>query len=143
MHSHAQVLIRTPIKTAATRRWMKYGGALVIVAIVLGALAAASYAFAATDCEPANELCHPFKGKPLTLIAGGALQTIIGMLGVVAFIVIIVAAVRWMTAAGAAETIGQSQQTIVWAFLGLLVASASYVILEFVFDALRKAFYET
>ena len=93
------------------------------------------------QCDPATELCHPFPNTQTTLVVGQALQKIIGMLGVVAFIVIVIAAVRWMTASGNPETVQKARDTVVWAALGLVVTATSYAILEFIFSALRGAFY--
>ena len=113
--------------------------------LIIFFLCLAPRARAASSCDPQTELCHPFaepgKATSLTLVIGTALKSIIGMLGVLAFIVIVVAAVRWMAAQGNPETVQKSRDTIVWAALGLVLAATSYAILEFAFGTLRGAFY--
>ena len=90
-----------------------------------------------------GELCHPFfnlQGGLLELL-GTALQMIMGLVGVVSFIMVILGAVRWMTAGGNSEAVEKGKGMIVWAFLGLALAAASFAILDVFFKGLQKAFY--
>ncbi len=90
-----------------------------------------------------GELCHPFfnlKGGLLELL-GTALQMVMGLVGVVSFIMVIFGAVRWMTAGGNSESVEKGKGMIVWAFLGLALAAASFAILDVFFKGLQKAFY--
>ena len=95
-----------------------------------------------TDCGT-GELCHPFfntTGGLLGLL-GTALQMVMGLVGVVSFIMVILGAVRWMTAGGNSESVEKGKGMIVWAFLGLALAAASFAILDVFFKGLQKAFY--
>ena len=95
-----------------------------------------------TKCDT-GELCHPFfnlQGGLLELL-GTALQMIMGLVGVVSFIMVILGAVRWMTAGGNSESVEKGKGMIVWAFLGLALAAASFAILDVFFKGLQKAFY--
>ncbi|MFA4872571.1 MAG: hypothetical protein WC659_01395 [Patescibacteria group bacterium] len=90
-----------------------------------------------------GELCHPFFNTPGGLLGllGTALQMVMGLVGVVSFIMVILGAVRWMTAGGNSESVEKGKGMIVWAFLGLALAAASFAILDVFFKGLQKAFY--
>ncbi|MEW6610527.1 MAG: hypothetical protein AB1352_02795 [Patescibacteria group bacterium] len=91
-----------------------------------------------------GELCHPFfnlKGGLLELL-GTMLQMIMGLVGVVSFVMVILGAVRWMTAGGNSESVEKGKGMIVWAFLGLALAAVSFAILDVFFQGLQKAFYK-
>ncbi|OGL84209.1 hypothetical protein A3B36_00275 [Candidatus Uhrbacteria bacterium RIFCSPLOWO2_01_FULL_55_36] len=99
---------------------------------------------AKATCDSETDLCPPVsRGGSLNVleILGAGLQVILGMIGVVAFIMIIVGAARWMTAGGSAEGVDKGKGMIAWAFMGLVLAAAAFAVTDFVFGGLRNAFF--
>lgn len=69
-------------------------------------------------------------------LVGGIIQTILGMVGVLALVMFIYGGILWMTSGGSSEKIKKGKDTIVWAVLGLAFIFFSYAILEFILGAL-------
>jgi len=74
--------------------------------------------------------------KKLSAYAGGAIQVVLGIIGSVSLVIFIYAGVRYMLARGNAEEAKAAGKIMMWAALGLAVIFSSYVILQFVFQAL-------
>lgn len=77
--------------------------------------------------------------KDVPEMVGGILEAILVLLGVIAFIVAIVAGIRLMTAGGNEEAIASSKKMIVYAVIGLLVVIISYTIVFFVISKINGA----
>jgi hypothetical protein len=96
-----------------------------------------------TDCGGPDELCHPLRGDfNVVKFLGQALQAILGLVGIIAFVMVIFGAIRWMTAGGNSENVDKGRSMMVWAFLGLALAASSFVILDFIFKGLNTALYQ-
>ncbi len=81
----------------------------------------------------AQEFTNPLTGNasslPVSTIVGRIVQAILGVSGVVAAIVIIIAGLRVIFSQGNEDAISQGKQAIVWAVLGLVVAFGGYMII--------------
>ncbi|MBR3252697.1 hypothetical protein IKF84_01325 [Candidatus Saccharibacteria bacterium] len=77
-----------------------------------------------------------------TVELSGAITTIInaviGILGIVAAIFIVVGGVNYMTSAGDASKVEKAKKTILWAVIGLIIASLTFVIVNFVLKGILK-----
>lgn len=100
------------------------------------------------DCgeDASNQLCNPLAKNvttmtPLLEILGSALQAALGLAGAIAFVVIILGAAQWMMAGGNSERVTKGKDMMVWAFLGLILAAASFVVVNFIFKGLRTALF--
>lgn len=65
---------------------------------------------------------------PVSAVVGRVIRAILGMSGVVAAIVIIVAGLRVIFSQGNEDAISQGKQAIIWATIGLVVAFGGYMI---------------
>ena len=70
--------------------------------------------------------------KGITDIIGVIINAILGILGTIFLLLVIIAGIRWMTAAGNEEQVSKSKSMIVAAFLGLAVVFLSYAFAKFV-----------
>ena len=64
------------------------------------------------------------------------ISAVIGILGIVAAIFIVVGGVNYMTSAGDPGKIEKAKKTILWAVVGLIIASLTFVIVNFVVKGL-------
>lgn len=58
-----------------------------------------------------------------------------GLLGVIAVIIIIIAAIQYITSGGDSQKVAKAKDTIIYALVGLVVAILAFVIVNFVLDA--------
>lgn len=79
---------------------------------------------------------NPLTNKPTSLglsaVIGRIVQAILGMSGVVAAVIIIIAGLRVIFSQGNDDTISQGKQAIVWAVIGLVVAFGGYMIIDLI-----------
>jgi len=78
-----------------------------------------------------------FRGQSINAntIIGNLIKILLGIVGSIALALFIYSGFNWMTAQGNPEKIKNSQQTMLWAAIGLLVIFGSYTVLNFVIDA--------
>lgn len=67
---------------------------------------------------------------------GNIIKTVLGMVGTIAFALVVYGGFMWMVSAGNAEKVKMGQQTIFWAAIGLVAISASYAIVSFIIEKL-------
>lgn len=79
----------------------------------------------------------PIGDKPMTVIIGEVLQKALGVIGILAIIIFLIAGFVWMTAQGDAKKIKTAQTIMAWAGVGLLVIFSSYIILKFIFGIIK------
>jgi hypothetical protein len=72
-----------------------------------------------------------------TDIVAAIIQTLLGIVGVIFFIMIIVGGVTWMTAAGNPEKVGKAKKLIINAVIGLAIVTSAYSISYFIAMALE------
>lgn len=82
---------------------------------------------------------NPLTGKaePLSIAQsiGRVIQAILGISGVAAALVIIVAGLRVVFSQGSEDAITQGKQAIVWAVVGLIVAFGGYMIIGLILES--------
>ncbi len=71
----------------------------------------------------------------VTILIGQIIGTALSMIGILFFLLMIYAGLRWMTARGNSELTQKAQDTIVAATIGMVIVLASYAITTFVFNA--------
>jgi len=67
---------------------------------------------------------------------GNIIKTVLGMVGTIAFALVVYGGFIWMVSAGNGEKVKMGQQTIFWAAIGLVAISASYAIVSFIIEKL-------
>ena len=67
-----------------------------------------------------------------------AIKLLMAFVGTISLVMYIVAGILWMFAAGNTERVTTAKKVIVWTTLGLLVMFFSYVLVNFVFNAILK-----
>ena len=67
-------------------------------------------------------------------VAAKVVNTLLGLLGIVALIIILYGGFTWMTAAGSDEKIASAKKTIAAGIVGLIVIFFAYAIVMFVFN---------
>jgi type IV secretory pathway VirB2 component (pilin) len=70
---------------------------------------------------------------------GNIIQTLLGLLGLIAVILILYAGFTWMTSGGNDEKIGQAKKTLISAVIGLAIILSAYAITSFVVGSLYEA----
>ncbi|HKL17063.1 MAG TPA: pilin [Patescibacteria group bacterium] len=83
-----------------------------------------------------TELPQPLGGKNITEVATNIIETILGLVGVLALVMFIYGGILWMTSAGNEKQVKKGKDTLVWSVLGLAIIFFSYAILQFVLDVL-------
>lgn len=73
-------------------------------------------------------------------LTGNAIGMVLGLVGVLFFVLMVYAGVLWMTARGNDEQISKAKNIFSGAVIGIFIVIASYYILDFVFDALYSSF---
>jgi hypothetical protein len=71
----------------------------------------------------------------VTQFTGQIVGTALSMIGILFFLLMIYAGLRWMTARGNSELTQKAQDTIIAATIGMVIVLASYAITTFVFNA--------
>ncbi|MEK6705930.1 MAG: hypothetical protein AABZ06_09090, partial [Bdellovibrionota bacterium] len=74
------------------------------------------------------------------VLIGIVINSVLGLVGSIAFVVFIAGGIIWMTSAGNSDKIQKGKNMIIWAALGLAVIFFSYAIVRFILeDVLTKA----
>lgn len=81
---------------------------------------------------------HPLGNTTLQAIIGRIVSVILGILGSVSLLMFVYGGIVWMTAAGNDEKIKKAKNTIVYAIFGLIIAFASFGILNVFFEQVLK-----
>ncbi len=119
----------------------KIGLILILSLLVVGFLLSANISLAQSENESADEdelvLPQPIEGDIPTIV-GRVIKYVLGMVGILALIMFIIAGIAWMTSGGAQEKISKAKNTILWTLIGLVFIFLSYAILEFVLKALMN-----
>jgi hypothetical protein len=67
------------------------------------------------------------------------IQTLLGLLGLIAVVLILYAGFTWMTSGGNDEKIGKAKKTLISAVIGLVIILSAYAITTFVIEQLYGA----
>lgn len=81
--------------------------------------------------SPGQAICKSKSDDALQMIKT-ALNTVLMVLGIVAVIMIIIGAFRYVTSAGEAKNIQSAKDTIMYAIIGLVVAILAFAVVNFV-----------
>lgn len=110
----------------------------LVLLIGLGCVAVpASVGAASPVCPPGSNawFCNDTRnvGDVIKVVA----DTLLFMIGAAAVIVIIIAGIRMVTSSGNSESVAKARNSIIWASIGVVVASAAYAIMSFVFERVK------
>jgi hypothetical protein len=72
----------------------------------------------------------------LSTLTGRMISSVLGIVGVIFFVLMIYAGFLWMTAAGSDEKVTKAKNIFSTSIIGLLVIVGAYYILDFVLDAI-------
>ncbi len=78
------------------------------------------------------------KTPDLTLLAGTIVRALLGLVGIVFFILIIYGGYSWMTAGGNDDKILKAKKLIIRAVIGLAIVASAYSIAYFVTQAIEQ-----
>ncbi|MBD3359415.1 MAG: hypothetical protein GF365_01770 [Candidatus Buchananbacteria bacterium] len=78
------------------------------------------------------------KTPDLTLLASAVVRTLLGLIGIVFFILIIYGGYSWMTAGGNDDKILKAKKLIIRAVIGLAIVASAYSIAYFVTQAIEQ-----
>ena len=67
-------------------------------------------------------------------VATNVIQTLLGVLGILALVIILVGGFRWMTAMGNEDQVATAKKTITAGVIGLVIIFFAYAIVAFVFN---------
>lgn len=79
---------------------------------------------------------NPLGTADIPTLAGTILKTLLGLTGSVALLMFIWGGLLWLTSAGNTDKIKKGKETLVWAAIGLAFIFSSYIIANFVIQAL-------
>jgi hypothetical protein len=72
-------------------------------------------------------------------VAVNVIQTLLGILGILALIIVLIGGFRWMTAGGNEENVASAKKTIAAGIVGLIIIFFAYAIVAFVFNVVGGA----
>ncbi|OGG90695.1 hypothetical protein A3H03_00435 [Candidatus Kuenenbacteria bacterium RIFCSPLOWO2_12_FULL_42_13] len=72
-------------------------------------------------------------------VAASVIQTLLGVLGILALIIVLIGGFKWMTAGGNEEGVESAKKTIAAGIIGLVIIFFAYAIVTFVFNVVGKA----
>lgn len=107
---------------------------LVLIAPLV-VMAAGDYGLDAT--QKAAGLPTSVAGKSdIAGILGAVVSSLLGLIGVVFFILVLYAGLKWMLAMGNSEEVNKAKDILINAGIGLVIVAASYAITKFIFTSL-------
>jgi len=71
-------------------------------------------------------------------VVGAIIKAVLGMVGILFFLIIVYAGLTWMIARGNTEKVDKSKDMIEGAVIGLIIILAAYAITKFVFENLDR-----
>ena len=75
----------------------------------------------------------------IKIVAGSIIQLFLGLLGLIALVIILIAGFKWMTSGGNEEKISEARKMLGAAVIGLLIILASYAITSFILESMQNA----
>ena len=73
------------------------------------------------------------RGDNLEVIVKGAIEVVLGLVGVAALVIFIYGGILWMLSSGNEAQIAKAKKAMIWAVFGLVAILAAYAILSLVF----------
>lgn len=77
--------------------------------------------------------------RPLSEFLGRIIAPLLGIVGSLFFVLIVIAGIMWLTAAGNEEKVGKAKKILSTAFVGLLLVIMAYTITRFVLSKILSA----
>ena len=75
-------------------------------------------------------------------VAVSVIQTLLGILGILALIIVLIGGFKWMTAGGNEENVASAKKTIAAGIIGLIIIFFAYAIVAFVFNVVGSSLTE-
>ncbi len=107
---------------------------LLLVCLVVPAMVAAADPYGVNDVN-----IDGLTSKDIRSAASGVIQSLLGVLGLLALVIILYGGFRWMTSGGSEDGITSAKKTIGAGIIGLAIILFAYAIVSFVFNVLGKA----
>lgn len=122
---------------------IKFVIAIFVFASLFPGLANAQYGLnetaGAAGLRNIGNLTDAEQGNAAQILAGRVIGTALSMIGIIFFILMIYAGLRWMTARGNSELTQKAMDTMIAATIGMIVVLAAYALTRFVFSAIETA----
>jgi len=87
---------------------------------------------AACADDPGSVLCDDGEGGSVESIIAIAVNTLLFIVGIISVIMIIIGGIRYTVSAGDSNSVTGAKNTILYAVIGLVIAFASYAIINWV-----------
>ena len=84
----------------------------------------------------AAELTNPLKVNSIPEFIGNIIKALLGLSGSIALLMFVWGGIQWLISGGKPEMIKKGKDTIIWAFLGLVVIFTAYTLVSVVVKAL-------
>ena len=78
----------------------------------------------------------PDQDTDVNVIIIALIDVVIGLVGIIFFIQMIFAGIRWMTSGGNEEKIKESKQTIKNSVIGIVITFSAFILVNFIFEQL-------
>lgn len=113
----------------------------VFVAVLSCVLVGAGIAHAQVQSEALTAFgsATRLSATPLPIVIARLIRAFIGILGILSVVIILFAGFRYMTAAGDQEKVARAKRMLVQAAVGLAIILSSFVITQFVLNALLRS----
>ena len=82
-------------------------------------------------------LNNPMGDANVSSLIGSTISYILGVVGSIALVIIVYAGIKFMNARGNPEQVKSATQIMLWAGLGLAMIFFSYLILNYVIEAIK------
>ena len=90
--------------------------------------------------KPLEEEVEVWKdSQDIEYVVPDIINTIMGVLGIIAVVIILIGGFMWMTAAGNEERVGKAKKVLTSGLIGLLIVLAAYGIASFVLRSIQSA----
>ena len=114
---------------------MKYIFSLILSLVIVGIISLPSIALAVN----VPKLPNPFDTTDIPTLTGRIIQSILGLVGVLALVMFIYGGITWMISGGKEEMIKKGRDTLVWATIGLAFIFFAYSLVHFLLERLMGA----
>ncbi len=88
----------------------------------------------ACKADPGAAICDQGTGGSVPQVIALVVNTLLFIVGVISVIMIIIGGIRYTVSAGDGNSVAAAKNTILYAVIGLVVAFASYAIINWVLD---------
>lgn len=85
---------------------------------------------------PPTQLANPLGTTDIPALAGTIINTVLGVVGSLALLMIIYGGFTWMTAAGNQEAVKKGRDILIWAFIGIVIIFSAYALVKFAFTTI-------